>query len=98
MNAVPIPILSPEMQTFVIGCGAIVLPVCQVLKGILKLSGIGAIVLSVVVSLVICLPMGLAQHLPWLHIGIVAFFTVLGANGWYRIIATAKNGQAPPNP
>lgn len=97
MNGTPIPILSPEMTQLVIGVLAIVLPVCQVLKGLLKLSGIGAIILSIAVSIVIGVPMGLAQHLPWLHIGILTLFSVLGANGWYKVIAQ-KNGQPPLPP
>jgi hypothetical protein len=95
MNAVAIPILSPEMTALIVGVLAIVLPVCQVLKSLLKLTGTGAIVLSFVISAVIGLPMGLAQHLPWIHVAVLVVFAFLGANGWYKVIAQ-KNGPTPP--
>ncbi len=77
---------TEEFAALILTCTGIVVPIVELLKKLLKITGAGAVLLSLIISAFISIPLGMMQHLATFEnvVLVIAVFAV--ANGWYKVV------------
>lgn len=78
-------IFTEAFVRLLIEASAISLPVVELIKRLIRLKGIGAVILSLIVSVAIGIPFGFANQLTGftLIVFVGSVFAII--NGWYKI-------------
>ena len=83
-------IFTQAFIALILSASAVALPVTQMLKRLLKIEGIYAVALSLVVSALTGLVMGLANSLSGIQIAIFIIAIFGEINGFYKVVKRKK--------